>query len=190
MAELLLLALGASLVNHFAFTGLAGLRPGVYAKDRVAVAATMGIAVLCVLPLAAGIADAATRAVLTPFALEDLHVLVWLLVVATLSPTVDALLRSTHPARPEHPPGFVPLLAMNCAVLGVGFIRVEQRSTFFESVACGATAAAAFALVLVSFTALDERVDSSDLPRAFRGAPIALLTAGLVALAFIGLEAR
>lgn len=187
MAELLLLALGASLANHFAVTGLPDRRPVADHRDRVEAAAAMGVAVLCVLPLASGIADIVARAVLAPFALGKLDTLVFMLLVATLAPLADTLLEYARPLLHERLQAFAPLLATNCAVLGVGFVRIAQRPSFFASLGYGAIAAGVFAFVLVLFTALDERVDSSDVPRAFRGAPIALVSAGLVALAFVGL---
>lgn len=187
MAELLLLALGASLVNHFAVTSLPGLRPVAVHGDRVEAAAVMGVAVLCVLPLASGIADVVARAVLAHFAPGSLDTLVLMLLVATLAPLADSLLEHARPRLHERLRAFVPLLATNCAVLGVGFVRIGQRPSFVESFGCGAIAAGVFALVLVLFTALEERVAASDVPQAFRGAPIALVAAGLVALAFVGL---
>jgi len=190
MAELLLLALGASLVNHFAVTSLPGLRPVSGPGDRVEAAAAMGVAVLCVLPLASGIADIVARAVLAPLALGNLDTLVLMLLVATLATLADTLLEYARPRLHERLRAFAPLLATNCAVLGVGFVRIEQRPSLFESFGYGAIAAGVFAFVLVLFTALDERVDASDVPRAFRGAPIALVSAGLVALAFGGLGTR
>jgi len=187
MAELLLLALGASLANHFAVTGLPDRRPVADHRDRVEAAAAMGVAVLCVLPLACGISDIVARAVLAPSALGKLDTLVLMLFVATLAPLADTLLEYARPLLHERLQAFVPLLATNCAVLGVGFVRIAQRPSFFASLGYGAIAAGVFAFVLVLFTVLDERVDSSDVPRAFRGAPIALVSAGLVALAFVGL---
>jgi electron transport complex protein RnfA len=187
MAELLLLALGASLVNHFAAMSLPGLRPAAGPRDRVEAAAAMGVAVLCVLPLASAMADIVARAILARFALGKLDTLVLLLLVATLATLADTLLEYARPLLHERLRAFVPLLATNCAVLGVGFVRIAQRPSFFASLGYGAIAAAVFALVLVLFTALDERVDGSDVPRAFRGAPITLVSAGLVALAFAGL---
>jgi len=188
MADLLLLALGASLVNHFVFSGVIGVRPVVAASRRVEAAAGMGIATLFVLTIAPALDHLVWRGLLVPLELGYLRPLVLILFITAAAQVADLLLRAKRPRLQELLRGCVPLLATHCAVLGVAILNLEQPGSLLASLACGAATAAGFAIVLLLFALLQERVDTSDLPRALRGAPIALVTAGLMALAFVGLN--
>ena len=156
MTELLLLALGASLVNNFVLSNFLGLCPFIGVSRRFEAAVGMALATLFVLTLASGLS----------FALWQ-----WGLV----SPLLHQLLGI-----------FQPLITTNCAVLGVALLNVDRQHGLLESLVFGASAGAGFGLALLLFTALRERLDTADVPRAFRGAPVALVTAGLMALAFMG----
>jgi electron transport complex protein RnfA len=188
MADLLLLALSASLVNHFVFSSVIGVRPVVAASRRVEAAAGMGVAALFVLTIASTVSHLVWRGLLEPFDLGYLRPLVLILFVTAAAQVGALLLRAQRPLLHEVLRGFVPLLATHGAVLGLAIIYVARPDSLIESLACSLSTAAGFALMLVLFALLQERVDTSDLPRAFRGAPIALVTAGLMALAFIGLN--
>jgi electron transport complex protein RnfA len=186
MAELLLLALGASLVNNFVLTNFLGLCPFVGAGNRVDAAAGMGLATLFVLTISAGLSYVAWHWLLQPFGLEYLRTLVFILLIAAVVQFADWTVRATSPVLHETLGVFMPLITTNCAVLGVALLNVDRQHTLLESLVFGASAAAGFALALLLFATLRERIDTSDVPRAFRGVPIALLTAGLMALAFMG----
>jgi electron transport complex protein RnfA len=186
MTDLLLLALGASLVNNFVLTNFLGLCPFVGVSRRFEAAAGMALATTFVLTLASGLSFVAWRWVLEPLGLEYLRILVFILLIAAVVQFTELLVRATSPLLHELLGVFLPLITTNCAVLGVALLNLDRRHGLLESLVFGASAGAGFGLALLTFAALRERIDSGDVPRPFRGAPIALVTAGLMALAFMG----
>jgi electron transport complex protein RnfA len=186
MTELLLLALGAGLVNNFVLTNFLGLCPFVGVSRRFEAAAGMALATLFVLTLASGLGFALWQWVLVPLGLEHLRTLVFILLIAGVVQLTELLVRATSPLLHQLLGIFLPLITTNCAVLGVALLNVERQHGLLESLLFGASAGAGFGLALLLFTALRERLETADMPAAFRGAPIALLTAGLMALAFMG----
>jgi electron transport complex protein RnfA len=186
MSDLLLLAIGASLVNNVVLTGYLGLCPFVGAGRRLEAAAGMALATLFVLTLAAGASWMAWHWLLEPLGLGYLRTLVFILLIAALVQFTEMLVRSTSPLLHELLGVFLPLITTNCAVLGVALINLDRGHGFLESLVFGAAAGAGFGAALIAFAGLRERLESADLPAAFRGAPIALVTAGLMALAFMG----
>jgi electron transport complex protein RnfA len=186
MSDLLLLALGASLVNNFVLTQFLGLCPFVGVSRRFEAAAGMALATLFVLTLASGASYAAWHWILEPLGLGYLRTLVFILLIAAVVQTTEMLVRATSPLLHELLGVFLPLITTNCAVLGVALLNFERQQGFIESLVFGAAAAAGFGLALLAFTGLRERMESADVPAAFRGAPLALVTAGLMALAFMG----
>jgi electron transport complex protein RnfA len=186
MTELLLLALGASLVNNFVLTNFLGLCPFIGVSRRFEAAAGMALATLFVLTLASGLGFALWQWVLVPLGLEYLRTLVFILLIAGVVQLTELLVRATSPLLHQLLGIFLPLITTNCAVLGVALLNVERQHGLLESLVFGASAGAGFGLALLLFTALRERLETADVPAAFRGAPIALLSAGLMALAFMG----
>jgi electron transport complex protein RnfA len=186
MAELLLIAVGASLVNNLVLTNLLGVCPFVGASKRVDAAAGTGIATLFVLTLTSGLSYLAWHWLLQPLGLEYLRLPVFILLIAATGQLAEWTARATSPMLHEMLGIFMPLITINCAVLGVALLNVDRRHSLLESLVFGASAAAGFALALLLFATLRERIDTGDVPRVFRGAPIALVTAGLMALAFMG----
>jgi electron transport complex protein RnfA len=186
MTELLLLALGASLVNNFVLSNFLGLCPFVGVSRRFEAAAGMALATLFVLTLASGLSFALWQWVLVPLGLEYLRTLVFILLIAGVVQFTELLVRATSPLLHQLLGIFLPLITTNCAVLGVALLNVERQHGLLESLVFGAGAGAGFGLALLLFTALRERLETADMPEAFRGTPIALLSAGLMALAFMG----
>jgi len=186
MSDLLLLALGASLVNNFVLTNFLGLCPFVGVSRRFEAAAGMALATLFVLTLASGLSYLAWHWVLEPLGLEYLHILVFILLIAAVVQITELIVRATSPLLHELLGVFLPLITTNCAVLGVALLNLDRRHDLLESLVFGASAGAGFGLALLLFAALRERIESGEVPQAFRGAPIALVTAGLMALAFMG----
>lgn len=186
MTDLLLLALGASLVNNFVLTNFLGLCPFVGASRRYEAAAGMALATLFVLTLASGASYAAYHWLLEPLGLGYLRTLVFILLIAAAVQFTELLIRATSPLLHQLLGVFLPLITTNCAVLGVALLNLDRQHGLLESLVFGAAAAAGFGLALLLFAALRERIDAGDVPAAFRGAPIALVTAGLMALAFMG----
>jgi electron transport complex protein RnfA len=186
MSDLFLLAIGASLVNNFVLTQFLGLCPFVGVSQRFEAAAGMALATLFVLTLAAGASWAAWHWLLEPLGLGYLRTLVFVLLIAAVVQGAEMIVRATSPLLHELLGVFLPLITTNCAVLGVALINLERQHGFVESLIFGAAAAAGFGLALLLFAGLRERMDTADVPAAFRGTPIALVTAGLMALAFMG----
>jgi electron transport complex protein RnfA len=186
MTELLLLALGASLVNNFVLSNFLGLCPFIGVSRRFEAAAGMSLATLFVLTIASGLGFALWQWVLVPLGLEYLRTLVFILLIAGVVQFTEIMVRATSPLLHQLLGIFLPLITTNCAVLGVALLNVDRQHGLLESLVFGASAGAGFGLALLLFTALRERLETADVPAAFRGAPIALLTAGLMALAFMG----
>ena len=186
MSDLFLLAIGASLVNNFVLTQFLGLCPFVGTSRRFEAAAGMAFATLFVLTLASGASWAAWHWLLEPLGLGYLRTLVFVLLIAAVVQGTEMIVRATSPLLHELLGVFLPLITTNCAVLGVALLNLERRHGFVESLVFGASAAAGFGLALLLFAGLRERMETADVPAAFRGAPIALVTAGLMALAFMG----
>lgn len=186
MTELLLLALGASLVNNFVLSNFLGLCPFIGVSRRFEAAAGMALATLFVLTLVSGLSFALWQWVLVPLGLEYLRTLAFILLIAGVVQFTEIMVRATSPLLHQLLGIFLPLITTNCAVLGVALLNVNRQHGLLESLVFGASAGAGFGLALLLFTALRERLDTADVPHAFRGAPVALVTAGLMALAFMG----
>jgi electron transport complex protein RnfA len=184
--DFLLLALGASLVNNFVLTQFLGLCPFVGASRRFEAAAGMAVATLFVMTIASGAGYLAWHFLLEPFGLGYLRTLVFILIIAATVQFTELVVRATSPLLHELLGVFLPLITTNCAVLGVALLNLQRQHGLLESLVYGFFAAAGFGLALVAFAALRERFDTGDVPATFRGAPIALVTAGLMALAFMG----
>jgi electron transport complex protein RnfA len=186
VTDLLLLALGASLVNNFVLTQFLGLCPFVGVSRRFEAAAGMALATLFVLTLASGASYAMWHWILEPLGLGYLRTLVFILLIAAVVQVTEMLVRASSPLLHELLGVFLPLITTNCAVLGVALLNLERQHGLIESLVFGAAAAAGFGLALLAFTGLRERLETADVPAAFRGTPLALITAGLMALAFMG----
>jgi electron transport complex protein RnfA len=186
VTDLLLLALGASLVNNFVLTQFLGLCPFVGVSRRFEAAAGMALATLFVLTLASGASYAVWHWILEPLGLGYLRTLVFILLIAAVVQATEMLVRASSPLLHELLGVFLPLITTNCAVLGVALLNLERQHGLIESLVFGAAAAAGFGLALLAFAGLRERLEAADVPAAFRGTPLALITAGLMALAFMG----
>jgi len=186
VTDLLLLALGASLVNNFVLTQFLGLCPFIGVSRRFEAAAGMALATLFVLTLASGASYAAWHWILEPLGLGYLRTLVFILLIAAVVQVTEMMVRASSPLLHELLGVFLPLITTNCAVLGVALLNLERQHGLIESLVYGAAAAAGFGLALLAFAGLRERLETADVPAAFRGTPLALITAGLMALAFMG----
>jgi len=185
MAELLLIALGAALVNNFVLVQLLGVCPFIGGSQRVEGAIGMALATGLVLTLAAGTTQLVDRYVLRPYELEYLRLFALLLAIGVSVGLTELAIRRFSPLLQRVLGLYIPLVATNCAVLGVALINAAASRTFVAALFYGAGAAAGFALALVLFAALRERLAYADVPVAFRGAAITFVTAGLLSLAFM-----
>ncbi len=184
--EYILLIIGAVLVNNFVLTRFLGICPFLGVSKDLNTAMGMGTAVIFVITCASAVTWALQYLILVPLGAAYLQTIAFILVIATFVQFVELVLKKTSPGLHKSLGIFLPLITTNCAVLGVTVLNVQKEYTFFKSVAFGFGAAAGFALALVIFTGLREKIDRSNPPTAFKGTAIALVTAGLLSLAFMG----
>lgn len=186
MSEIIVILVGTILVNNFVLTRFLGLCPFMGVSRSMEAAAGMSLATAFVLTLSSATAYLLHEYVLVPLELEFLRTLAFILVIAGSVQFTEIMVRRLSPLLDQVLGIFIPLIATNCAVLGVALINVQQSQAFLESVFFGLGAAGGFALVLVLFSAIRERLDGADIPAPFRGTAIALMTAGIMSLAFMG----
>jgi electron transport complex protein RnfA len=185
MGELLLIVLGAALVNNFVLVQFLGLCPFLGGSRRIESAIGMGLAVGLVLATTAGVAQLLDRYLLRPYELEHLRLLALIVLIGITVKLTETLIRRFSPLLQRVLGIYIPLVASNCAVLGVALINTAASRSFVAALFYGAGAALGFGLALALFAGLSERLAHADVPVAFRGAPIAFVTAGILSLAFM-----
>ena len=186
MTELFVSLVATVLVNNFVLVRFLGLCPFMGVSRNLEAAAGMSLATAFVLTLSSASAYLLHVYVLVPLELEYLRTITFILVIAASVQFTEIMVRRLSPLLDQVLGIYIPLIATNCAVLGVALLNVEQSTGFVQSVFFGIGAAGGFALVLVMFAAIRERLDVADVPAPFRGPAIALLTAGMMSLAFMG----
>ena len=186
MSELFVILVGTALVNNFLLVRFLGLCPFLGVSRNLEAAAGMSLATTFVLTLSSAAAYLLHEYVLQPLDLEYLRTIAFILVIAVSVQLTEIMVRRTSPVLHQVLGIYIPLIATNCAVLGVALLNVQQSKGFVQSVFYGFGAASGFALVLVLFAAIRERLDAADVPAPFRGTAIALMTAGIMSLAFMG----
>jgi electron transport complex protein RnfA len=186
MIHLLLILVGAVLVNNFVLARFLGLCPFLGVSKKVETALGMGMAVTFVMVVASACTWLLQYLVLTPFDLGYLQTIAFILVIATLVQMVEMIVRKSSPVLYQSLGIFLPLITTNCAVLGLAVLNIQQGYSFVESLVFAFGAAAGFTLALVLYAGLRERLTLCPVPDAFRGTSIELITAGLLALAFMG----
>ena len=186
MGELALLLIGALLVNNFVLAQFLGLCPFMGVTRGYDIALSMGLATTFVLTLAATICYLLFHGVLVPLQLEWLNIILFIIVIASVVQLTEIYLRATSPLLHQVLGVYLPLITTNCAVLGVALLAVGSELSLLETIVFSMGAAAGFTLVMVLFGAIRERLEGADVPTAFRGAPIALITAGIMSLGFLG----
>ena len=186
MSEILLLLVSTVLVNNFVLAKFLGLCPFMGVSSRVETAVGMAAATTFVLTLASVASYLINTFILAPLGLEYLQVLAFILAIAVVVQFTEMVIHKSSPVLYRLLGIFLPLITTNCAVLGVALLNVNQAHSFIESIIYGFGAALGFSLVLVLFAAIRERIAVADVPAPFQGAAIALITAGLMSLAFMG----
>jgi electron transport complex protein RnfA len=186
MAELLLIVLAAALVNNFVLVQFLGLCPFMGASRRIEGAVGMGLATGLVLTIASGLSFLVDRFLLQPFDLQYLRILSFILVIGVAVQLTDIFIRRFSPLLHRLLGIYIPLIASNCAVLGVALLNSAASRSFVAALFYGAGAALGFALALALLAGLRERLAHADVPVTFRGAAIAFVTAGILSLAFLG----
>lgn len=186
MKDSLLILVGTILVNNFVLVKFLGLCPFMGVSRKVDTAMGMGLATTFVLTLSSVSSYLLEHYLLVPLGLEYLRVIGFIVVIAAVVQFTEMAVHKTSPLLYQVLGIYLPLITTNCAVLGVALLNVQLRNGFIESFLYGFGAAMGFTLVLVLFAGIRERVDVADVPGPFKGTSIALMTAGLISLAFMG----
>lgn len=185
MIDVLVVIFGAILVNNFVLVRFLGICPFLGVSRQVETSVGMGLAVTFVMALASGITYGVQK-LLIHYQVEVLQTITYILVIAVLVQFVEMVIKKTSPGLYQALGIYLPLITTNCAVLGVTLINFNSNYNFFVSVIHGTGAALGFTLVLVVFAGIRERLAAAPIPKSLQGFPIALLTAGLLSIAFLG----
>lgn len=186
MTEYALILVGTVLVNNFVLVKFLGLCPFMGVSKKLETAIGMGLATTFVLTLSAVTSWLVNEYLLLPLGIEYLRTIAFILVIAVVVQFTETVMHKTSPVLYQVLGIFLPLITTNCAVLGVALLNLQEQRTFLESALYGFGAAVGFSLVLVLFAGMRERVAVADVPEPFQGSAIALVTAGLMSLAFMG----
>ncbi len=184
--SLLGILLSAVLTENFILVKFYGICPFMGVSKKIDTALGMGMAVTFVMALASAACWVVNSLVLQPLGLGYMQTVAFILVIASIVQVVEMFLKKSVPALYEALGIFLPLITTNCAVLGVALVNVQEGYDFLQSVINGACGGLGFTLAIVLFASLRERVDKADCPECFKGYPITLIAAGLLALAFMG----
>ena len=184
--EYALILVSTILVNNFVLVKFLGLCPFMGVSRKVETATGMGLATTFVLTLSAVSSYVINEYLLTPMGLEYLRTIAFILVIAAVVQFTEMVVHKTSPLLYNVLGIFLPLITTNCAVLGVALLNVQEAHGFVESALYGFGAAVGFSIVLILFSAIRERIAAADVPVPFRGSAIAMITAGLMSLAFMG----
>ncbi len=186
MKEFALILVSTVLVNNFVLVKFLGLCPFMGVSRKLETATGMALATTFVLTLSAVFSYLIETYLLAPFGLEYLRIIAFILVIAGVVQLTEMIIHKTSPLLYQVLGIFLPLITTNCAVLGVALLNVQQSHGFIESFLYGFGASIGFSLVLILFAAMRERIIVADVPEPFKGASIALITAGLMSMAFMG----
>jgi electron transport complex protein RnfA len=184
--ELLAITLGAILSNNFIFSQFLGCCPFLGVSKKIDTATGMGIAVTFVMGLASAITWLVNTFILIPFDLMYMQTVAFILVIAALVQFIEMFLQKSMPTLYTALGVYLPLITTNCAVLGVALLNIQNNYNFISSVVYGITGGLGFLLAIVLFASIRERLVFAEYPKCWDGFPIALVTAGLMALAFMG----
>ena len=184
--KLLSITLGAILTNNFIFSQFLGCCPFLGVSKKVDTAVGMGVAVTFVMGLASAVCFVVNKYILIPLDLAYMQTVAFILVIASLVQFIEMFLQKSMPSLYTALGVYLPLITTNCAVLGVALLNTQNSYNFIESVVYGITGGLGFLLAIVLFASIRERLVFADYPKCWDGFPIALITAGLMALAFMG----
>ena len=186
MKELLTIAVGSAIVNNVVLSQFLGLCPFLGVSKKTKTAGGMGAAIVFVITIASAAASLIYRYILVPCGLEYMQTIVFILVIAALVQMIEMMLKKVSPAIYSALGVYLPLITTNCAVLGVAITNVQKEYTLLQSVVNGLATAGGFAIAIIILAGLRERMEYSNIPKAFQGMPITLITSGLMAIAFNG----
>jgi len=184
--NLFLIAVGAALVNNVVLSQFLGLCPFIGVSKKVDTAAGMGGAVIFVITIASAVTSLIYTFILEKLGITYLQTIVFILVIAALVQFVEMFLKKMVPSLYSALGVYLPLITTNCAVLGVALINVQKSYDFITSVINGFGTAVGFTIAIVIMAGIREKIEYNDVPESFKGTPIVLVTAGLMAMAFFG----
>ena len=186
MKELLLIAVGSAFVNNVVLSQFLGICPFLGVSKNTKTAAGMGGAVIFVITISSFVTGLIFKFILIPPGFEYLQTIVFILVIAALVQFVEMFLKKVMPPLYNALGVFLPLITTNCAVLGVALTNVQKSYSILEGVVNGIATAFGFLVSIVLMAGIREKIEYNDIPEAFKGTPIVLVTAGLMAIAFFG----
>ena len=178
--------IGAIFVNNVVLAQFLGICPFLGVSSKVETSLGMSAAVTFVMALTAVVAWSIQQFILVPFGIEYMQTIVFILVIASLVQMVEIILKKLSPALYQALGIFLPLITTNCAVLGVAILMIQKEFSLLQSVVYSIATAIGFGLALVLFAGIRERLDFEEVPAAMKGIPVALVTAGILAMAFMG----
>lgn len=186
--NIILLAISAAFVNNVVLSQFMGICPFLGVSKKISTAAGMGGAVIFVMTIASTVTALIYHFVLVPLDLTYLNTIVFILVIAALVQFVEMFLKKAVPGLYQALGVYLPLITTNCAVLGVTLTNVQKSYNIGESIVNGIFTAVGFAVAIIILAGIREKIDKNDVPESFKGAPIVLISAGLMAIAFMGLS--
>lgn len=186
IGNLLIILISSSLVSNVVLSQFLGLCPFLGVSKKINTAAGMGTAVIFVITLASAVAGVIYKFILTPLNITYLQTIVFILVIAALVQFVEMFLKKFMPALYESLGVYLPLITTNCAVLGVALTNVQKEYDILEGVINGLGTSVGFTISIVILAGIREKMEYNDIPEVFKGMPIVLVTAGLMAIAFCG----
>lgn len=186
MQEIMMIAVGSALINNVVLSQFLGLCPFIGVSKKTNTAAGMGGAVIFVITIASLLTGLIYQFILTPLGVNYLQTIVFILVIAALVQFVEMFLKKFSPPLYNALGVYLPLITTNCAVLGVALINVQKSYNVFEGVVNGFATAVGFTIAIVLMAGIREKTEYNDVPESFKGSPIVLLTACLMAIAFFG----
>ena len=186
MGKLLMIAVGAALINNGVLSQFLGLCAFLGVSKKMDTAAGMGAAVVFVITISSLITGVIYQFLLVPLHVEYLQTIVFIVVIAALVQFVEMVIKKLSPSLYNALGVYLPLITTNCAVLGVALINVQKSYSILEGVVNGFATAVGFTIAIVLMAGIREKTEYNDVPEAFKGSPIVLLTACLMAIAFFG----
>jgi H+/Na+-translocating ferredoxin:NAD+ oxidoreductase subunit A len=186
MKEILLVMVSAIFINNVIFAYFLGICPYMGVSKKTSTASGMGMAVTFVMTISTAITFLLNRFILIPFHIEYLQTIMFILVIASLVQIVEIALKKLSPPLYQALGIFLPLITTNCAILGVAILSIQNDYSFITSVLFAFCSGLGFSLAIIIFSGIRERIEYSDIPECFKNIPIALITAGLLAMAFMG----
>ncbi len=187
VSQLLVILISSSLVSNVVLSQFLGLCPFLGVSKKVKTAAGMGASVIFVITLASAVSNLIYEYVLVKFDITYLQTIVFILVIAALVQFVEMFLKKFMPSLYQSLGVYLPLITTNCAVLGIALVNVQKELSVLMSTLNGLFSAIGFAIAIIILAGIREKIEHNDVPESFKGAPIVLITAGLMAMAFMGL---